>query len=130
MDVFSGLGVKIQLKQNDDFLKVKETLTRMGVESKRDNTLYQSCHILHKRGEYAIMHFKELFALDGKESTLTDEDVKRRNKIASLLSEWNLVDLDTDANLDYNGVSLKVIPFADKKEWLLKSKYRIGQPKR
>lgn len=130
MDVFNGLGVKIQLPQDDDFLKVKETLTRMGVESKRDKTLYQSCHILHKRGEYAIMHFKELFSLDGKESTLSDEDVERRNKIASLLKEWNLIGIDTDQELTYNGVSLKIIPFADKKNWILKSKYRIGQPKR
>jgi hypothetical protein len=130
MDVFNGLGVKIQLKTDDDFLKVKETLTRMGVESRRDNTLFQSCHILHKRGQYAIMHFKELFSLDGKESTLNEEDIKRRNKIACLLAEWNLVDIDTNQNLEYNGVSLKIIPFSQKKEWELKSKYRIGQPKK
>lgn len=130
MDVFNGLGVKIKLAKDDDFLKVKETLTRMGVESKRDNILYQSCHILHKRGEYAIMHFKELFALDGKESTLTDEDISRRNKIACLLDEWKLLTVDTEKELGYNGVSLKIIPFAQKKEWMLKSKYRIGQPKK
>lgn len=129
MDIFNDLGVQILLKQPDDFLKIKETLTRMGVESRKDNTLYQSCHILHKRGKYAIMHFKEMFALDGKESTLTDEDVDRRNKIVSLLAEWNLLDLDVDGPLDYNGVSLKIIPFAQKRDWVLKTKYAIGQKK-
>jgi len=129
MNIFNDFGVKIKLKSNDDFLKIKETLTRMGVESKNNKILYQSCHILHKRGEYAILHFKELFSLDGKESTLTEEDIDRRNKIVKLLVEWNLIDVDDDKDISYNNVSLKVIPFKDKNEWSLQSKYAIGVKK-
>lgn len=129
MDIFNGLGIKIKLKKSDDFLKIKETLSRMGVESKRDKTLYQSCHILHKRGEYAILHFKELFTLDGRFSTITDEDIDRRNKIVKLLSEWGLLNIDDDKDISYNGVSLKVIPHAEKSQWELKSKYNIGVKK-
>lgn len=126
MDIFNDLGIKIKLKKDDDFLKVKETLTRMGVESHNTKTLYQSCHILHKRGEYAILHFKELFSLDGKTSTLTDEDIDRRNKIVKLLSEWNLLVVDEGEDLRYDNVSLKVIPFKEKNNWTLQSKYAIG----
>ena len=90
-DIFNGLGVEIELPMSRDFLKVRETLTRIGVASKRDNTLYQSCHILHKRGRYAVMHFKELFLLDGRKADLTEDDVGRRNTIANLLSDWGLV---------------------------------------
>ena len=126
MNIFNDLGVKIKLKTGDDFLKVKETLTRMGVESRKEKSLYQSCHILHKRGEYAILHFKELFSLDGKESTISDEDIDRRNKIVNLLLDWGLVVMDDDIDLDYDVVSLKIIPYADKRDWNLKSKYAIG----
>lgn len=126
MNIFNDYGVKIKLKVNDDFLKVKETLTRMGVESKKEQSLYQSCHILHKRGEYAILHFKELFSLDGKESTISNEDIDRRNKIVNLMLDWGLFLLDDDIDLDYDMVSLKIIPYKEKKNWNLKSKYAIG----
>ena len=100
-DIFKGIGVEISLDQEDDFLKVKETLTRMGVSSRKDKILYQSCHILHKQGRYAIVHFKELFSLDGKSSSISDNDIARRNRIAKLLEEWSLVKiLDTDIGED------------------------------
>lgn len=128
-DVFSGLGVKIKLKEDDDFLKVKETLTRIGIESKAKKTIYQSCHILHKRGEYAIMHFKELFKLDGKQSTIDDSDIERRNTISKLLSDWGLIEvvegeLDDQNFLPVN--QLKILPFKEKKNWTLSSKYTVG----
>jgi len=130
MNIFNDLGVKIKLNTDDDFLKVKETLCRMGVESKKDKSLYQSCHILHKRGEYAILHFKEMFSLDGKNSTLTDKDIDRRNKIINLLIDWKLVELDDNVDLSYNNISLKIIPYSEKGEWNLKTKYNIGVKKR
>lgn len=129
MNIFNDFGVKIKLSKEDDFLKVKETLTRMGVESRKEKTLFQSCHILHKRGEYAILHFKELFSLDGKESSISDEDIDRRNKIVDLLTEWNLITIDDDLDLSYNNISLKIIPFKEKNEWELKPKYKIGVKK-
>jgi hypothetical protein len=127
-DVFRGLGVKITLKNDDDFLKIKETLTRIGFASKKDNTLYQSCHILHKQGEYAIIHFKELFVLDGKTSDLNENDIARRNSIATLLQEWNLLSIveGQDVALKAAMNQIKIIPFKEKKNWNLVSKYTIG----
>jgi hypothetical protein len=123
--------VEVTLKQPDDFLKVKETLTRIGVASKKSNTLFQSCHILHKQGKYYIVHFKELFALDGKPSDFSEEDQSRRNTIANLLEEWELVDI-VNAEKVANAGSLstiKVIPFNQKGEWELVAKYNIGKKK-
>ena len=126
-DIFRGLGVKITLKEYDDFLKVKETLTRIGVASREDKVLYQSCHILHKQGEYAIMHFKELFALDGKPSSMTDDDTSRRNTIANLLNEWGLVDLVIPVETESTTLSkVKILPHKEKCSWELVSKYSIG----
>ena len=123
--------LEVTIKQPDDFLKVRETLTRIGVASRKDKTLFQSCHILHKQGKYYITHFKELFALDGKHSNLTTNDVQRRNRITKLLSDWGLVVM-----VDENRVEdiaplnqIKVISFRDKKEWILESKYNIGKKK-
>ena len=116
--------VEVTLKQPDDFLKVKETLTRIGVASKKSNTLFQSCHILHKQGKYYIVHFKELFALDGKPSDFSEEDQSRRNTIANLLEEWELVDI-VNAEKVANAGSLstiKVIPFNKKSNWKLVAK--------
>ena len=123
--------VEVTLAQPDDFLKVKETLTRIGVASKKSNTLFQSCHILHKQGKYYITHFKELFALDGKPSDFTDEDRQRRNTIANLLEEWELVKLsDQQKTADAGSLSaIKVIPFNQKSEWELVAKYNIGVAK-
>lgn len=122
--------IEIALENADDFLKVKETLTRIGVASERTKTLYQSCHILHKRGRYYIVHFKELFALDGKPSSLDDEDISRRNTIANLLRDWGLVKL-VDPSKSADPVApmrlIKVIPYREKDDWNLVSKYRIGQ---
>jgi len=122
--------VEITLKESDDFLKVKETLTRIGVASRKDKTLYQSCHILHKQQKYYIVHFKELFALDGKPYNFSDTDVARRNTISNLLEEWNLVKLvDVDKTkeptLPLN--QLKILSFSEKEEWTLTPKYNIGK---
>tara|TARA_Y100001938_G_scaffold127814_1_gene181043 strand:+ start:33 stop:431 length:399 start_codon:yes stop_codon:yes gene_type:complete len=127
-DVFDGLGVEIQLKSPDDFLKIKETLTRMGVSSRKENKLYQSCHILHKRGKYAILHFKEFFILDGLESDISDSDVGRRNKICQLLEEWELLDiLDEDLDPVASMAQIKIIPHREKNNWELIPKYHIGR---
>ncbi len=129
-DIFRGLGVEIAIAKDDDFLKIKETLTRMGIASKRENKLYQSCHILHKRGRYAIMHFKELFLLDNKPTDFNDDDLGRRNTITELLDEWGLVTLVDPAKIDgqprCDMRTLKVLPFSKKREWELVSKYTIG----
>jgi hypothetical protein len=128
-DIFRGFGVEIKLKQPDDFLKVRETLTRIGVPSKKDKVLYQSCHILHKQGRYAILHFKELFGLDGKPNNMTEEDVSRRNTIANLLWEWDLIELvDPDKTKDpVSPISqIKILPFKEKDQWKLTPKYSIG----
>ena len=112
--------LEVTIKQPDDFLKVRETLTRIGVASRKDKTLFQSCHILHKQGKYFITHFKELFALDGKKSTLTSNDIERRNTIAILLQDWNLIDI-VDKKAAENKAPLsqiKVLPFKEKKEWV------------
>ncbi len=131
-DIFNGLGIEIELSERDDFLKVKETLTRIGVSSRKENKLYQSCHILHKRGRYVILHFKELFELDGLESNITDEDLGRRNTIVSLLEEWGLLKIIDVEEVEETKVSLakmKIIPFKDKGNWELIPKYHIGKKK-
>jgi|TARA_B110000908_G_C10238251_1_gene444623 hypothetical protein len=121
--------LEVTIKQPDDFLKVRETLTRIGVASRKDKTLFQSCHILHKQGKYFITHFKELFALDGKKSTLTQNDIQRRNTIALLLQDWNLIDVsDKSRTEDKAPLSqIKVLPFKEKSEWTLSAKYNIGK---
>ncbi len=121
--------LEVTIKQPDDFLKVRETLTRIGVASRKDKTLYQSCHILHKQGKYYIIHFKELFALDGKKSTLTQNDIQRRNTIALLLQDWNLVSIKEATKAEDKAPlsQIKVLPFKEKKEWTLSSKYNIGK---
>ena len=115
-----------------NFLKVKETLSRIGVASKKDKTLYQSCHILHKQGRYYLVHFKELFALDGKHANLTLNDVQRRNRIAQLLADWGLVSIvDADKIQDIAPLNqIKVLAFRDKQEWILETKYNIGSKKK
>jgi hypothetical protein len=121
--------LEVTIKQPDDFLKVRETLTRIGVASRKDKTLFQSCHILHKQGKYYITHFKELFALDGKNSSLTENDIQRRNTIALLLQDWNLIDV-VNTTLVENKAPLsqiKVLPFKEKSEWNLVAKYNIGK---
>jgi len=129
-DIFRGLGVEIKLKSDQDFLKVKETLTRIGVSSKQEKKLYQSCHILHKRGRYAIMHFKEMFVLDGLDSNMDSNDLGRRNIIVKLLKDWGLVepineDKYKEPQLGLN--QIKIIPYSDKKNWQLIQKYHIGK---
>ena len=121
--------LEVTIKQPDDFLKVRETLTRIGVASRKDKTLFQSCHILHKQGKYYITHFKELFALDGKNSTLTENDIQRRNTIALLLQDWNLIEV-VNTSLVENKAPLsqiKVLPFKEKNEWNMVAKYNIGK---
>ena len=121
--------VEIELEEPDDFLKVKETLTRIGVASKKDNKLFQSCHILHKQGKYYIVHFKELFALDGKPTDFSDNDVGRRNTIANLLQEWGLITIvsgDTEENVAPMN-QIKIISFSEKDDWELIPKYNIGK---
>jgi hypothetical protein len=122
--------VEVTLKEADDFLKVRETLTRIGVASKKSETLFQSCHILHKQGKYYIVHFKELFGLDGKPTDFTNDDIARRNTIANLLAEWGLVDLVVpEKSIDpVSPLSqIKVIPFSQKGDWELVTKYNIGK---
>ena len=122
--------IEVKLKEGDDFLKVRETLTRIGVASRKDKTLYQSCHILHKQGRYFIVHFKELFALDGKPSNFTESDISRRNTIANLLAEWGLLAL-VNPDLSKQPVApisqIKVLPFKEKDQWNLTAKYNIGK---
>ena len=123
--------VEVSLRQPDDFLKVRETLTRIGVASRKEKKLFQSCHILHKKGKYYIVHFKELFALDGKHANLTSNDIERRNRITKLLSDWGLVDIVHDNLLGELAPlnQIKVISYKDKSEWILESKYNIGKKK-
>ena len=124
--------VEVTLNNPDDFLKVRETLTRIGVASKKEKTLYQSCHILHKQGRYYIVHFKELFALDGKPSNITESDVARRNTIIKLLKEWELVEINEPDSVENPTApisQIKVLPFKDKEEWELTAKYNIGKKK-
>jgi hypothetical protein len=121
--------VEVTLNEPDDFLKVRETLTRIGVASRKEKKLYQSCHILHKQGRYYITHFKELFALDGKHANLTVNDVQRRNRIVRLLADWGLIAvIDADKVLDIAPLNqIKVLPFKEKGEWVLETKYNIGK---
>jgi hypothetical protein len=123
--------LEVILAEPDDFLKVRETLTRIGVASRKDKTLFQSCHILHKQGRYFIVHFKELFALDGKSADLTDNDLQRRNTISKLLVDWGLVKINNpDYFIDYAPLSqIKVISHKEKNEWALETKYNIGKKK-
>ena len=122
--------LEVALKEPDDFLKVRETLTRVGVASRKERKLYQSCHILHKRGKYYIVHFKELFALDGKPTNITSNDVQRRNRITKLLSDWGLVEISGEDTGDLAPLNqIKVLSFKDKGEWTLESKYNIGKKK-
>jgi hypothetical protein len=129
-DIFKGVGVEINLPSPDNFLKIKETLTRIGISSKKEKKLYQTCHILHKKGRYAILHFKELFILDGKENSFTDEDKARRNTIINLLEEWNLIEI-VNSNLIQDPIAplsnIKILSHKDKSEWILTSKYNIGK---
>ena len=121
--------LEVGLNEPDDFLKVRETLSRIGVASRKDKTLYQSCHILHKQGKYYIVHFKELFALDGKKATLVENDIQRRNTIAILLQDWSLIDISKPQNAENKAPlsQIKVLPFKEKKEWNLSAKYNIGK---
>ena len=121
--------VEIFLSEPDDFLKVRETLTRIGVASRKEKKLYQSCHILHKQGRYFIVHFKELFALDGKHANLTINDVQRRNRIAKLLADWGLITIvKPDSVMDIAPLNqIKVLAYKDKSDWILEQKYNIGK---
>jgi hypothetical protein len=123
--------VEVKLSQPDDFLKVRETLSRIGVASRKEKKLYQSCHILHKQGKYYIVHFKELFALDGKTANLTQNDIQRRNRITQLLADWGLITIvNSDAILDIAPLNqIKVLAYKEKGEWELESKYNIGKKK-
>ena len=130
-DIFRGIGVEILLSKPDDFLKIKETLTRIGIAAKNNNVLYQSCHILHKQGRYAIVHFKELFQLDGKPTDICENDYARRNTITNLLVEWSLVKLvDSEKTKTPAAAPLsqiKIIAHKDKGNWTLEAKYNIGK---
>ena len=131
--VFGKYGVEIELISPENFLKIKESLTRIGIASKKENTLYQSCHILHKRGKYAIVHFKELFELDRKSSDISEDDIRRRNYIAKLLEEWGLVrvvnpdQLSEVSKADIRNI--KILKFSEKEDWDLRSKYVVGRKK-
>jgi hypothetical protein len=124
--------VEIKLIEQDDFLKVKETLTRIGVSSRKERILYQSCHILHKQGHYYLVHFKEMFALDGKPSNISENDIQRRNAIATLLEEWGLVEI-LNSQIMLNNVApihqIKIISYKEKDDWELVSKYNMGKKK-
>ena len=128
MNVIDNM-IEVKFENPDDFLKIKETLTRIGVASKKQKVLYQSCHILHKRGKYYIVHFKELFLLDGKPSNFSEEDKSRRNTVVKLLKEWNLLEVVDESKIEGSFLPmsmLKVIPFREKADWELVSKYNIG----
>ena len=120
--------IEVRLKEDDDFLKVKETLTRIGIASRREKKLFQSCHILHKQGKYYIVHFKELFALDGKPTNISENDLERRNTVVNLLNEWDLVEivLPEKAQPTTSIRQMKILPFSEKAEWDLQAKYTIG----
>ena len=124
--------VEVVLSEPDDFLKVRETLTRIGVASRKEKKIYQSCHILHKQGRYYLVHFKELFALDGKHANLTSNDVQRRNRIAQLLTDWGLVGvINADKIQDIAPLNqIKVLSYKDKGDWILETKYNIGSKKK
>ena len=124
--------IEVTLNEPDDFLKVRETLTRIGVASRKEKKIYQSCHILHKQGRYFIVHFKELFALDGKHANLTQNDVQRRNRIIQLLSDWGLITVVSPDNItDIAPLNqIKVLAYKEKNEWILETKYNIGKKKK
>ena len=122
-----GQMLEVSLKEPDDFLKVRETLSRIGVASRKERKLYQSCHILHKQGRYYIVHFKELFALDGKETNISENDIGRRNSIAKLLKDWGLVDIIGNADVVAPLSQIKIISYKEKDEWILETKYNIGK---
>lgn len=122
--------LEVGLKEPDDFLKVRETLSRIGVASRKNKTLFQSCHILHKQGKYYIVHFKELFALDGKDTNISENDIARRNTISNLLSDWGLINVVGKSTVEAAPLSqIKVISFKEKNEWSLETKYNIGKKK-
>ena len=121
--------LEVTLNAPDDFLKVREPLSRIGVASRKEKKLYQSCHLLHKKGKYYVVHIKELFALDGKKSSLTDNDIERRNTIAGLLSDWGLVGMVGEAEPRAPLSQIKVLSFSEKDEWILETKYNIGKKK-
>lgn len=124
--------IEIKLNEQDDFLKVRETLTRIGVSSRKEKVLYQSCHILHKQGKYYLVHFKEMFALDGKPSNISENDIQRRNAIAKLLEEWGLIEI-VNSQLMIDNIApihqIKIISYKEKNEWELVSKYSMGKKK-
>ena len=124
--------VEVTLNEPDDFLKVRETLTRIGVASRKEKKIYQSCHILHKQGRYYLVHFKELFALDGKHANLTQNDVQRRNRIAQLLADWGLINIVESSKIqDIAPLNqIKVLAYRDKGDWILETKYNIGSKKK
>jgi hypothetical protein len=128
-DVFRGLGVEIDLITEENFLKIKETLTRIGIASKKDKKIYQSCHILHKKGRYSIVHFKEMFVMDGIDQEIPEDDILRRNTIVNLLEEWGLCNIlnpdKTEDELELNRI--RIISFKEKSEWELIPKYTIGK---
>ena len=125
--------VEVALNEPDDFLKIRETLTRIGVASRKERKIYQSCHILHKQGRYFIVHFKELFALDGKNTNLSLNDIQRRNRIVQLLVDWGLVNISLESKEKISDLAplnqIKVLSFKEKKDWTLESKYNIGRKK-
>jgi len=131
MSILESL-VEVRIGEEEDFLKIKETLTRIGVASRKEKKLYQSCHILHKQGKYYIVHFKELFALDGKPTNISDEDIGRRNTIVQLLAEWGLIMVVEPNKCNEPKTSLsqiKILPYKEKNEWELVTKYNIGRKK-
>ncbi len=119
--------LEVVLKEPDDFLKIRETLSRIGVASRKEKKLYQSCHILHKQGKYYIVHFKELFALDGKNTNLSENDIARRNRISTLLADWGLVEITGKTEPIAPLSQIKIISFKEKSEWILETKYNIGK---
>ena len=125
-----ALMLEIKLAEADDFLKVRETLSRIGIASRKERKLYQSCHILHKQGRYFLVHFKELFALDGKPANISINDIQRRNTIAGLLSDWGLVEILGDASDKAPLSQIKVLSYREKEDWLLETKYNIGNKKK
>ncbi len=124
------IGIEIELKRPDDFLILKETLSRIGIQSKTSKTLYQSVHILHKQGKYALVHFKELFRMDGKQADITDDDYRRRNSIAKMAASWGLCNIINKKDIEFliePGDTIKIVPFKEKNDWSLIQKYTIGK---
>ena len=129
-DIFKGVGIEISLPSPDSFLKVKETLTRIGISSRKEKKLYQTCHILHKQGRYSILHFKELFILDGKKNTFTEEDEARRNTIVNLLEEWSLISIVAQQESETLAApinQIKILSHKEKSNWIHEAKYNIGK---